>query len=56
MTDDQKIATELAEWLDHTRRMHEESPARGDPFIKAHIDRLKKWEALVLKTAQGEQK
>lgn len=40
-------ALELADWLAHMRKYNEESIARNDPVIRAHIEKLTKWEKMV---------
>jgi hypothetical protein len=55
-----KTALDLAAWLEHMRRSHEESIARDDVFLKNHIQNLREWEWMVRAFAaeldQAEQK
>jgi hypothetical protein len=42
-----ELALELADWLSRMREGNEESIARHDPVIRAHIAKLAKWEKMV---------
>jgi len=54
MIKDQEATIEtLAEWLDHIRDFHEASPAKSDPYLRRHIERLRAWRELILSSAYG---
>jgi hypothetical protein len=42
-----QTARELADWLAMIREGNEESVARNDPVIRAHIAKLEAWEKMV---------
>jgi hypothetical protein len=50
---DRETGIELADWLAMMREGNEESMARNDPVIRAHIAKLAGWEKMVREAAEA---